>query len=202
MRTAAVAEERVVLARQLQVGERLVAADVERADDDRPAAGIRDGAAVCLELFVLGRRRIRGRRTASPCGRGRCPRRPPSTAARHVVRARRCWRRSRCADRPRSRQAARRRSTRARGARPAASAPARSSARPRRPASVTRTPRSASTIDPPPVQAGGVELVHADERRHATRAREDDRVRRRPAVGEDEALQARSRRARGTGPAS
>ena len=55
---AALAEKRVVLARKRQVRQRLVAADVERADDQRPPAPERArDVAVDGQLLLLGRRR-------------------------------------------------------------------------------------------------------------------------------------------------
>ena len=54
---AALAEEWIVFLRNRQVSERLVAADIERADDERMLCADRLGDRfVSLELLVLGRR--------------------------------------------------------------------------------------------------------------------------------------------------
>jgi hypothetical protein len=49
----AVPEERVVFSWQPEIRNGLVAADVERADDDRSPVGFHDGPPVVLELLVL-----------------------------------------------------------------------------------------------------------------------------------------------------
>ena len=54
----AIAEIGVVLMRQRQVGQGLVAADIEGADDDRPAPGRARRPAVGLVLFVFAGRRF------------------------------------------------------------------------------------------------------------------------------------------------
>ncbi len=55
---AAHAEERIVLLRLRQIRHDFVAADVERADDERQAVERLRHRAVGLELLVLGRRRV------------------------------------------------------------------------------------------------------------------------------------------------
>ena len=181
----AVAEERVVLLRQREVRERLVAADVQRPDDDGPAAGLATARAY---------RRTARPRTAPPCGRGRasrsgrgrCPRRRRPSPARRLGR--------RADVRPDldppavlGRGRAREKPSRARGAAPAGAAPCRSSAARHRSARSPRLPRSRVDDDlrpsTRPRPAGD-----ADHRRDAVRPGQDDGVRRRAAVGEDQAL--------------
>ena len=55
----AVAEERVLLRVDVEIGQGLVAADVHRADDADVAAAFLDRSAVCLELILLRRDRRR-----------------------------------------------------------------------------------------------------------------------------------------------
>ena len=92
---AALAEKRVVLARHRQVRQRLVAADVERADD-QPASRAR-ARARCRgrrRLLLLGRRASSGPGTGTPIAAGR---RLGAERDRPAARrpARRCWRRLR-----------------------------------------------------------------------------------------------------------
>ena len=87
------AHRRIVLGRFRQVWQYLVAADIERAEDDRPLAGLFKGAAVEIRLLGDLRETYCAREAGFRCGTARSRRRrsrraaPCRAAARHSAAA-------------------------------------------------------------------------------------------------------------------
>ena len=90
------AERGIVLGRQRQIGHRLVAADIERADDQRAAAERVGDRRIGRALLVLATAPRRDRGTGIRCAAARSLRRPARPRARRR-RASRDWRRPRSA---------------------------------------------------------------------------------------------------------
>ena len=176
------AEERVVLGRLAEVGQRLVGAGVEGAQHQAPAAEGGGG--------LRRRRRAARPRPApspgpgrgTPCGRAR-RRRPPRRRPARRRRAPRRWRRPRrrrpsrvdAGSPDRSRAAAARRSASSRRAACAAAASASGA--------TTTAPASPSSSRGVPSATARIAGPEAGDRRDAERPRDDRGVRGRPAAG-------------------